>query len=275
MKSKEETKPRKFEAPRGHTTPKIGSSEHHIKVLPQQNPGHSDNSTITYENIKRITIEKPKVKRDRRGGLYKLKEIIYFLRDFGFKEKQEIIYKDVKHAIMEVTQGTDPRTIKKHLNLLVEFAYLKPVGHPLAKKTQVTVRFNEKVSGKTYTSKKGNSSYVFGIMAPKRYAETVLNVESVPPEPPLPSVLEAVDNFDDLRLQREYDLENMLERIGVTSEKCVCASGETEGKEETEENGGEREKRERDTITHTYIETKPLFTRLRQKKTIKKARGPS
>lgn len=225
-----------------------------------------DSEKITYENIRRITIEKPQVKRDRRGGLHKLKEMIYFLREHGFKDREPIVFDDVEYAIMEVSQGTDQRTIRKYLTLLVKFGYLKPIGHPLSKNTQVTVRFNEKVSAKTYSSKKGNSSYIFGLMAPKRYAETMLNVETVPPDSPPSSVYEAVDNFDDLRLQREYDLEHMLERVGVTSEKCVCDGGEDRDKSrEAEENVSIREKEEEDTITHTYLETKPQLTRSRQK----------
>jgi len=200
----------------------------------------SDSETITYENIKRITIQKPIVKRDKRGGLNKLREMVFFLRDFGFKEKQEICYDDVEHAIMRVSQGTDPRTVKKHLNLLVKFGYLKPVGHPLAKNTQVTVRFNEKVSGKTYTSKKGNSSYVFGIMAPKEYFQPLLNVKSVPPVPPLPNEDERVSD--------------MLDRVGVTSKKCVCANGEARENDDNVVVNGDsiREKKERK-LSHTHI----------------------
>ena len=234
--------------------------------------------TITYENTRKITIQKPRVKRDKRGGLHKLKEMIYFLREHGFKDRQPIVFDDVEYAIMEVSQGIDQRTIKKYLNLLVKFGYLKPIGHPLSKNTRVMVRFNEKVSGKTYSSKKGNSSYVFGIMAPRRYAETVLNVESVPPDSPPSSVYEAVDNFEDLKEQREYELEHILERVGVSSEKCVCVSGEDRDKDrEAEENVSIREKEEEDTITHTYrdpvkVFTKPTLNEIKQSESIHQER---
>ncbi len=189
-----------------------------------------DSETITYENIRRITIQKPIVKRDKRGGLHKLKEAIYFLREHGFEEKQRIFYDDVEYAIMEVTQGTDPRTIKKYLNLLVKFGYLKPIGQPLSKITRVTVRFNEKVSAKTYSSKKGYSSYVFGIMAPKRYAETCFR------SPPS---------------NENERVANMLERVGVTSEKCVRVN------DERRETGENREtpsiKRKERKLSHTQI----------------------
>lgn len=199
--------------------------------------------SITYENIKRITFQKPQANRDRRGGLWKLREMIFFLRDFGFKEKQPIPYTDVEHSIMEISQGTDPRTVKKYLGLLVKFGYLKPVGHPISKNTRITVMFNEKVNAKTYYSKKGYSTYVFGIMAPKRYAATALNVESVPPDPPLPSVNE--------------ELSKMLDRVGVTSKSCVCVGdGDSEESGEAEENvedvSSRKKRRRRDYHTHIY-----------------------
>jgi len=239
----------------------------------------SEGPTITYENIRRITIQKPRVKRDRRGGLHKLKEMIYFLRDFGFKEKQEICYDDVEHAIMKVSQGTDPRTVRKYLNLLVKFGYLKPVGHPISKNTRITVMFNEKVNAKTYYSKKGYSAYVFGVMAPKEYFQPLLNVKSVPPVSPPSSVLELVDNLDDERIEREIRLEEMAERVGVTSEKCVCVNdADREVEKNGETNGSIRKKEEEETNTHTNIETKPQLTLSRQKRNtqgcfIKKPKG--
>ncbi len=224
-------------------------------VSKEKTVNKTDGSTITYENIRRVTIQRSQAKRDRRGGLHKLKEMIYFLRDFGFKERQPIAYTDIEHAIMEVSQGTDQRTVKKHLGLLVKFGYLKPVGHPISKNTRITVMFNEKANAKTYYSKKGYSAYVFGIMAPKRYAETMFPV-FVPPVPPLPNEDERVSD--------------MLDRVGVTSKECVCANDEgMHACREAEENGENvsiEKKEEEETNTHTNIETKPLLTRSRQKR---------
>jgi len=205
-----------------------------------------DSETITYENIRKITIQKPIVKRDRRGGLHKLKEIIYFLREHGHTESQLIPYDDIEFAIAEITQGIDQRTFKKYFKQLLKFAYLKGVGHRISNNTRVIVRHGEKVFPKNYSSIKGFANYVFGLMAPKRHVETMLNVDSVPPVPPLPNEDERVSD--------------MLERVGVTSEKCVRVSGEDRDKSrEAEENVSIREKEEEDTVAHTYRDPVKVF----------------
>lgn len=175
-----------------------------------ENKTFADSETITYENIRKITIQKPRVKRDKRGGLHKLKEMVFFLRDLGYKRKQQIPFDDVKEAIMQISQGVDKRTIGKYLHLLIHFNYIIPKGEPIRKISRVTVttwdKGDPKPHLKQYASEKGHSHYIFGLLAPIRYNETVLNVESVPPVPPLPSV----------------DEESLFKR--VTSEKCVCHS---------------------------------------------------
>lgn len=121
-------------------------------------------------------IERPIIKRvDRRGGLTKLKDIVFFLRDHGYRDDEKFPYDDVEYAIIEVTQGLDKRTIRKYHDQLLRFHYLKPAGHPLSKVATVTVRKGEEVTQKQYSSRKGYSHYVFGSFAPKHLQETVLH----------------------------------------------------------------------------------------------------
>lgn len=173
--------------------------------------------SVTYENIKRVTIQRPIVKRDRRGGLYKLKEMVFFLRDLGYKRKQMIPFDDVKEAIMQVSGGTDKRTIKKYFEFLIHFNYLIPRGEPIRKISRVTVTTwymgEPRAHLKQYASEKGSSHYIFGLLAPKRYNETKLVPEVIPAE------------FKPIRGE-----ESLFKR--VTSKKCVRHSKGTGIEEE-------------------------------------------
>ena len=172
--------------------------------------------TTTLEIIEPSKPWKPRIKRDRRGGLPKLKAIIFFLREHGYTEGQEIPYNDVEYAIIEVTQGLDPRTIKKYHDQLLKFHYLEPRGPPLQKISRVTVTTYNQVDSspqhnpKEYRSQKGYRSYVFGVMAPKRYSEPSLKEfpegSAHPPQTPPSNINEEIA---------------LQERAGVTPEKCV------------------------------------------------------
>ena len=185
----------------------------------------------TFEIIDRTMPTPPVVRRvDRRGGLEKLKQIVHFLRENGYKDEDLIPYEDVEYAIIQVTQGLDRRTIRKYLNQLVRFHYLEPKGHPITNVSRVTVRTFSRVDSsarmnpKEYRSKKGHSNYIFGLQAPKAYLETDLPRFSPQESTPVESKL--------------------------TSEKCVCDSrGETE---ENREVWIEEKKEEESTVAHTY-----------------------
>lgn len=208
------------------------------------NPGERVlRKTTTFEIIESSGVRRPRIRRDGRGGLNKLPDMIYFLRyQCGHRDEDKIPYDDVEHAIIEISQGLDPRTIKKYLKQLLRFGYLKPVGPPLQKISRVTVTTYSQVDSspkhnpKEYRSEKGHRSYIFGDMAPKRYVETTLNQPaegSFPPYNPPSEPNEGVA---------------LLERAGVTSEKCVCGSrGEPIGSREV----GEEREEGRDTVTHT------------------------
>lgn len=156
-------------------------------------------------------------RKDRRGGIHKLKEMVFFLRDLGYKRKQQIPFDDVIEAIMQVSQGVDKRTIKKYLELLTHFNYLIPRGEPIRKISRVTVttwyKGDPRPHLKQYASEKGSSHYIFGLLAPKRYNEVMLVPEVVPAE------------FQPIRGE-----ESLFKR--VTSKECVCHSKGTGIEEE-------------------------------------------
>ena len=204
--------------------------------------------TTTLEIIESSEPWRPRIKRDRRGGLPKLNRMIYFLRDHGYAEGHEIPYDDVEWAIIEISQGLDPRTIKKYHDQLLKFHYLEPKGPPLHKIRRVTVTTYNQVDSspqhnpKEYRSQKGYRSYVFGVMAPRRYSEPSLKEfperSAHPPQTP-PS-----------KINEEIALQ---ESARITSEKCVCESrGAPEGNRgASEEAVRNREERE-NTVSHTY-----------------------
>lgn len=191
---------------------------------------------------------RPKIRRDRRGGLNKLKDMIYFLREY-YAEAQLIPYDDVEYAIIMVSQGLDPRTIRKYLQQLLKFHYLEHKGSPLSEVSQVIVKTDRRTFPKSYYSKKGHRNYVFGFMAPKRYDDPSLEEisqgqgsslpESSPPHSP-PS-------------ENDERVAVLLEKAGVSLEKCVCDSREPGGSKEApgERVSIEREERE-NTVSHTY-----------------------
>ncbi|KYK37504.1 MAG: hypothetical protein AYK18_09820 [Theionarchaea archaeon DG-70] len=196
-----------------------------------------------------VETSKPRIRRDRRGGLEKLKRMIFFLREAGYSEGQLIPYDDVEYAIIMVSQGLDPRTIRKYLQQLERFHYLEPKGPLLEKISRVTVRTYSRVDSslrlnpKSYHSKKGYSDYVFGMMAPKLYHETSLEMNSD---------LSPTHECSSVESSSERVVE-LLEKAGVTSELCVCDSrGEPTEKREAREIGYRDRKERKNTVTHTY-----------------------
>lgn len=156
---------------------------------------------------------------DRRGGIHKLKQMIFWLRDHGYQDKQQIPYADVREAIMQVSQGVGKRTIKKYVKLLTDFAYLIPHGEYLRKTSRVTVTTFEMGSPKQhikmYNSEKGRAHYFFGLLAPKRFNDMPLIPTGVLPAP----------------LANIRDESSLFEK--VTSKQCVRHSraGEEGAKE--------------------------------------------
>ena len=122
---------------------------------------------------------------DRRNSIHKYPQVIKGLREVGFKDGDLIPLDYVVREIYSVF-GCDGRTVKKHLNRLVELNFLDPKGPPRREKSDVTVRKPQTggVSIIEYWSKKGFSHYVFGLQAPRTFQAT-LNLEYVSPRTPL------------------------------------------------------------------------------------------
>lgn len=181
--------------------------------------------------------------KDKRSGFPKLKQFIFWLRyNRGYKDGDLIPYEEVEESIHRIA-GTDNRTVKKHLRLLVSYYYLEPKGHPIEKVSRVTVRtFSQvdsspRIKPKQYHSPKGHSTYVFGLQAPKIYAETKIPRFLPPSRLPPTRIHESVSQS--------------------TSKLCVCDSGgegggDRGGGEVGDVGIGERGGGE-DTVTHTYL----------------------
>jgi len=163
---------------------------------------------------------------DRRNAITKLPIIIKDLREFGYKEGDEIPYEDIEYVIM-LTRGLDPRTIRKYFRLLVQLDYLVPTGAPLRSKRFITVRTKHNISTKEYSSDKGFEFYTFGPRAPRLYHET-LNPKYVPPRNPPTKIHEGVKGRKNM---------------------CVSNRGGRGHVREVEV----RKKEEEDCVTHTYF----------------------
>jgi len=152
---------------------------------------------------KTTTIELQQLHRvDHRSGFQKLRDIIFDLRDKGYREGESIPYEDIEDSIFE-NCGIDHRTVRKYLQILVKRHYLRPVGHILRKRTRISVTTYSRVDAspqhnpKEYSSCKGYSAYVFGLRAPKRFSQ-----EQLPSTTPL-------SEFN----ERSVNMENMCVRV--------------------------------------------------------------
>ncbi len=126
--------------------------------------------TTTVEFIER-TIQQPYT-FDRRSGLHKLPAIISQLRQFGYCDEDPILHDDVVLAI-ENFCGTDSRTVRKYVRLLIRHDYLKPASmkpnQRVESRSLVTVRTRRNIHIKEYSVPVGYKHYVFGSRAPRSY----------------------------------------------------------------------------------------------------------
>ena len=173
-------------------------------------------------------IELPKT--DHRSGFQKLKDIIFDLRDKGYREGDSIPYEDVEDSIFE-NCGIDHRTVKKYLETLVKLAYLKPIGPPKARISRVSVQTKSSIHPKTYYSQLGYTEYQFGVFAPKPTMQIPL---SNPPS--------EID-------ERSLNMEKMCARVSRGQ------GDRTEALSETRERVRRIEERE-NTVAHTHILSK-------------------
>jgi hypothetical protein len=132
---------------------------------------------VTYEYI-----EKPsqRITFDRRNCLSKLPEITNYLRDF-YQDEDLIPHDDVVLAI-ENLRGSDRRTIRKYIGLLLRHNYLvpantKPSNREFSRK-HVRIRTSSSVSSREYEVQEGFKLYRFGPKAPRSYQKKL-----VPPSP--------------------------------------------------------------------------------------------
>lgn len=190
--------------------------------------------TTTIEYIERTLL--PRLV-DHRTSLAKLHRVTDYLRQF-YREKQPIPHDDVVFAI-EKTCGSDSRTIRKTIRLLLRHGYLTPVSTKKSEIVQtrkfVQVRTKNSTTTREYRVDEGFRNYVFGPRAPRSYQKKL-----VPPTPP------------STRIDEGYSSENMC--VSHSGFKASENTGESVGKAPV--GAIEGEKKEEEYVLHTHISCK-------------------
>jgi len=183
-------------------------------------------------------IERPIQPRfvDHRTSLSRIPRIISYLRQF-YQDQQQVPHDDVVYAIEE-SCGSDPRTIRKHIRLLIRHGYLTPVSRKrsaiVEDKKFVSIRTKSGRTTREYIVDAGFKNYFFGPRAARSYQKT-LN----PPTPPT-------------RIDEEYDSEKMcVSRRGFKTNNGIS---EFVGKAPV--GAIDREKKEEEYVLHTHISCK-------------------
>ena len=115
---------------------------------------------------------------DRRNSLAKLPAITNYLREFGgYKQDDRILHDDVKLAIEKMC-GTDNRTERRYVKLLIRHDYLKPTNtkssNILHSEKYVTVKTKGGTFTRTYKIEMGYKFYRFGSRAPRSHQERLV-----------------------------------------------------------------------------------------------------
>jgi len=202
------------------------SVSEHIKPSTEKIPGR----TTTIE-----VIERPlqPFMFDRRSSLHKLPRIISYLRQF-YQDGDYILHDDVVLAIEE-NCGSDSRTIRKHIRLLIRHGYLTPTSTKRSAIVEdrkfVSIRTKSGRTTREYIVDAGFKFYVFGPRAPRNYQQQ-LN----PPTPPT-------------RSDEGYSQNNMC----VSRSGCKVAGSVSKSVGKASVEAIVEEKNEEEVVLHTHI----------------------
>lgn len=194
----------------------------------EQNPKESVSSRVgekehilrKSEIYKRIERPAQKPSFDRRNCLSKLLDIISYLRQF-YQDHDRIDHDDVAYAI-ENTRGTDRRTIRKYVRLLLRYDYLKLASKiKIFKQRVVSIQHKYSKTIRKYELEEGFRHYVFGPRAPKACQEKLVPICTPPSR--------SFEQNPSVRGKHEHFFEPVFAISELAFYECKCGATKPSG----------------------------------------------